>query len=880
MTTIRKINFQFFIYLIIVFLCSTFWVKDVSALITTNQPFRHPIIEKWGENFDFKDMKVEIIGVGIPKPNPMPQHGEPISKMFPLSIANPDTVEKIIVQVVFKGADTLGPGIHPPYPPGDVTINYCSHKKFADTGSNIVRSEKLTSSDRIDPFQSPPILDHLQYLYKHTLIRNEVQYDIEAIQVIVEDSYRSPHGDYTPRAAFAYIFRRTLGSNSTEIGTINRGYAWHVPGHPNNYRPEDFLYTQEMDIPRGESSRDIVITFAISELEQTPPGETPRGVILAAEYAGIERKRAIYIHSNLDEQALIDTLVLKDVPGYVTKIRAKVFWEPGIVDPVSDEEIGSDSVYVNGINVRIEGQKGKPGISIKKEVSVDGGSNWYDANTAPGPEADYCDCGDAMFRISVKNTGEVPLSNIDLTDDTYPDAVYDACRWKIPDIMQPGDEFTCEFTVPIEQGQHTDIATVTARTDAAASNVTVIKSYYNSGKTDTWVTNDKYKFYEKYGISTSHFLAGYSKNQYIGNDSNQYYAPRYAQPGTHPIYSGKVDFWNGQSNHYIERTPPKNGLIGADYRYSLNNGNPVFWLYDEWAPGRISLSNCWSHAPNWDTSVSESPCNSTQLGYALITENSAVESSQVSASDPANYIANTPQLGLDVEKYISADGATWLDADTPDEALEIAFGEDVYFMFVVTNNSSSALFDAVLSDTHFDTSECNMPDVLEPRTSFECILGPFTANEERHTNTASVVGYCCDLEVEDQDDANYKTNDRTPIPARFGGYLFWGEARWPKCQKEIQFTILLDDYTSEHFEDETLIGKFCEKNEQPPCASEVEFRLQPPKHPNGETVTFERVPCEPNDCCLNPGQYRLWVTGELNDGNKFEGLSEDIVTFD
>ena len=878
MTTIRRINFQFFIYLIIVFLCSAAWVKDVSALIGTNQPFRHPILEKWGEDFNFRDQKVEIIGFGMPQ----------LHQGIPISIAHPDTVEKIVVQVVFKGSDPLSPGIHAPYPPGNVTVDYVSHKKLEDTGNHIVISKTLTPADRINPVQSPK-LDHYQYLYTHTLRRNEVLYDIEAIGVIVENRYISPRGHYTPRAVFVYIFRQTPGSHSTEIGTINRGYAWHVPWHPNRYRPEDFLYIQDMDIPRGESNRDIAITFAISELEQTPPGGDPRGVILAAEYAGIVRKRAVYIHSNLGEQALVDTLVLKDVPGQVTKIKAMVIGDVNTIDPVTGKIIGSDSVYVNGINIRIEGDKGQPGISIKKEVSLDGGDNWHDADAAPGPEADYCNCGDAMFRISVENTGEAPLEDINLTDDTYPDAVYDACRWKIPDIMQPGDKFTCEFTVPVEQGQHTNIATVTAKTDAATSDFTVIKSYHNSYKTDTWVTNDKFEYYEKeYGV-TSVFIGQYVKKQYIGNYPNQYYAPRYFQEGMHPIYSCMVDYGNSVVNHYLSTEPCDNGifpkppLVAAwgHYAWDVNNGVPVFWLFDDdnSTGDRRMLYSCWDGV-NGDTLLSDVPCSNNSmwpapphegLGYALINSDIAMNPAQVQASNPANYIADTPQLGLDVEKYISADGETWEDADTPDSALELSYGEDVYFKFVVTNNSASTLTDVVLNDTHFNTDGC-IPETLEPNESFNCILGPFEAHGEQHTNTASVVGYCCNLKVDDQDDANYKT----PIPAHFGGYLFWKDAMRPKCQKEIQFTILLDDYTSDDFDDKTLIGRFCEVDEKTPCASQVEFKIIGKWKDDGISVEFGK---SSDKCIEDIGQYRLWVTGRLNDGNRFEGLSEDIVTF-
>lgn len=57
----------------------------------------------------------------------------------------------------------------------------------------------------------------------------------------------------------------------------------------------------------------------------------------------------------------------------------------------------------------------RPSIQIIKYVSVDGGLTWIDANTAPGP---LLPAGTAvMFQYVITNTGNVPLSNIVVTDD-------------------------------------------------------------------------------------------------------------------------------------------------------------------------------------------------------------------------------------------------------------------------------------------------------------------------------------------------------------------------------------------------------------------------------------------------------------------------------
>lgn len=56
----------------------------------------------------------------------------------------------------------------------------------------------------------------------------------------------------------------------------------------------------------------------------------------------------------------------------------------------------------------------QPSIHVVKEVSVDQGASWNDANTPIGPELPPG--FKAWFRITVSNNGNVPLSNVTITD--------------------------------------------------------------------------------------------------------------------------------------------------------------------------------------------------------------------------------------------------------------------------------------------------------------------------------------------------------------------------------------------------------------------------------------------------------------------------------
>lgn len=78
-----------------------------------------------------------------------------------------------------------------------------------------------------------------------------------------------------------------------------------------------------------------------------------------------------------------------------------------------------------------------PSINIKKQVSVDGGSSWEDADQSPGPELQSPHS--PMFRFIVENTGNVTLTGIVVEDDKIDLAPGDpdTTSWVIP-ILEPG----------------------------------------------------------------------------------------------------------------------------------------------------------------------------------------------------------------------------------------------------------------------------------------------------------------------------------------------------------------------------------------------------------------------------------------------------------
>jgi uncharacterized repeat protein (TIGR01451 family) len=98
----------------------------------------------------------------------------------------------------------------------------------------------------------------------------------------------------------------------------------------------------------------------------------------------------------------------------------------------------------------------QPAIDVEKYVSLNGGAIWFDADSAPGPQAIT---GAAVsFKFVVTNQGSRPLTGITLTDDTL-----DLSGCAVPDTLDPQAGFECVVgPVPATEVPHVNTATVSA----------------------------------------------------------------------------------------------------------------------------------------------------------------------------------------------------------------------------------------------------------------------------------------------------------------------------------------------------------------------------------------------------------------------------------
>ena len=140
----------------------------------------------------------------------------------------------------------------------------------------------------------------------------------------------------------------------------------------------------------------------------------------------------------------------------------------------------NNTTYSDTDNANYNGtQLAKPSINIIKYVSVDG-CKWYDANCPPGPTVLAGKC--VYFKFVVKNTGNVPLSNISLADVPF----LNFSNVTIPNSLQPGESFKVVIG-PVKAGLllNTDNATVTGIYANQPYSDSDVANYYGTLRTYT-----------------------------------------------------------------------------------------------------------------------------------------------------------------------------------------------------------------------------------------------------------------------------------------------------------------------------------------------------------------------------------------------------------
>ncbi len=397
------------------------------------------------------------------------------------------------------------------------------------------------------------------------------------------------------------------------------------------------------------------------------------------------------------------------------------------LEKVTVQTLGSQGVYANTATVSAQGVSDTdlshyrnpqpaqaPRVDIEKLVSVDGGKTFQDADAATGPILG--ECVTPIFRFTVRNTGDVALSGVTVTDDRLDLNGSSAGTARSLGTLGVGHSTSFDVTGGWQAGQHTNLATVTATgagrtvTDSDAAN------YFGAdgGIRVVKVTN---------GSDGPHILSGSAVTW------------TYTVTNTGNIALGNVhltDDKEGRITTYVGDTD-RDGLLDVNETWTFTEqGTAIAGHYSNQA--------------------------TVEASYA----DGAGRIFHVCDDDGSSYRGVAPRV--EIEKLVSVDGGcTFFDADTG-TGPQLTHGTSPVFRFVVTNTGDARLANLVVSDDRLDLNgsaagTTRAISSLDAGKSFTFdVTGSWQSGQ--HTNLATVTATFADAfgnsrTVTDSDAANF-----------------------------------------------------------------------------------------------------------------------------
>lgn len=358
-----------------------------------------------------------------------------------------------------------------------------------------------------------------------------------------------------------------------------------------------------------------------------------------------------------------------------------------------------------------------PSHYLGYELSVDivKYTNGQDANAADGSDAPLIRAGSTVhWTYEVINTGNVPLTDLELTDDQ---GVAVSCP-DTPDPLLAGATIICEATgTALDTGLTTPYANLGTVVASPSIPPEVTLPPGHPLLTDTATASDPSHYL---GVLPSITIEKATN----GEDADDPTGP--FVPLGDPVTWSFVVTNNGSA--------PLTDIVAVDYR----------------AAGGFTLITC----PDDSLDPGES-MNCTNL-LGISEEGQFVNGSSVVGVDPFGETVGD----LDPSHYFGAESAidlekntNGLDADEPPGAF-IQIGQPVEWTYVVTNIGNTAIDEIVVTDVPAQTITCPA-DTLAPAASMTC-TATGVAVAGQYENTATVVGVdAAEEELTDTDPSHY-----------------------------------------------------------------------------------------------------------------------------
>ena len=413
--------------------------------------------------------------------------------------------------------------------------------------------------------------------------------------------------------------------------------------------------------------------------------------------------------------------------------------------------------YASGYQVTPQGNDGfeyrvqksslviDPRIDVEKYVK-DYTATWQDADSATGPYIPSQTW--VVFRFTIRNTGNVALTSVNLTDTDISNFYTDeACTnaTSFPTNLAVNETKTYYSRLAWAAGQHDDEATARGTPPLGAAVSDNDPAYY-------------------FGFSPSIDLVKYVWDGTTWQDADTAPGPTLASTQNPVVFRFVI---TNNDNVNLTNVTVTDADMSAFYTDQACTSPASFPTTLDIGQNKTYYGKlAWAQGQHTDTA--------TATGTPPV-------GGPVSDSDPAHYLGSIPSI--DVEKYVW-NGATWVDADTAPGPSLTGAHNPVVFRFVITNNCAVNLTAVNLTDTHmsvfYTDQNCTIPAVfpittLTPSDPPRTVYGNLTWTQGQHTNNATATGTPpVGPPVSDTDPANYFG----PAPSIDVEKYVWNGATW------------------------------------------------------------------------------------------------------
>lgn len=386
-------------------------------------------------------------------------------------------------------------------------------------------------------------------------------------------------------------------------------------------------------------------------------------------------------------------------PGISIEYIYVGIWAPGAqnnITTASGDAGGqtiSDTSFANWVGIEIS----IPAIKVQKLVSSNGGITWLTTNSPTGPLV--LEGTNVTFYYLVTNTGNVPLTNVEINDNAYGLVLG-------PMNLNAGATASVITTQPWLLGQQTNITTATG--DFEGATVSAQDTAYWFG-----VEEATPAIYVSKEVSPDNGITWYDANTAPGPNVPEEISPRFR---FRVINIGNVILTNVVVDDNIY------GLIFEDI--SLEVGQTLTTI----------ITTPWLQGQQVNTAT-------------------ATCDEGVTDQDSAYWFGlEAPTPEITVLKEVSPDnGVTWLDADTP-PGPDIPYDILPRFKFTVTNNGPVPLNNVLVTDDIY--GEIGTVTTLAPGV-FAILITVEAWVQGGHTNSAIAEGYYNGVIATATNSANY-----------------------------------------------------------------------------------------------------------------------------